>query len=1217
MQQDEDGHTKQQAGQQGSEDSAPQKSSPQKSSAQRPEPDRHVTSSGERPEAASDDVDEIPPDKVKTISLLDLMQEGEDEESDRLTEGESEQSSIPTVPKPLVSDRLKPVVDDQATPTGAPIPTKLPESDIPPIPLVPSYFDPRERPTVEDLGATSVQPRSAIPGSTQIQKPVPGDEETIAPNADVVKDPITPARGTYTPVSEAPTLPPQPIVPKPEYIQPKPIPRRDLPSRRQPVRAARPIAVVAAAVDPAKPADTVVPTGPVTSPRRGASCLGRIFLVAVLIGLIGLALSVASASGGYIVIASQLPQPSELRSRASTFETARIYDRDGGILYSLTDPNMGDRTFVSLDEIDTDLQQATIATEDERFYTNPGFDPLAIGRAIIQAAQEGEVVSGASTITQQLARALLLDEDERTQRTFNRKVKEIILAAELFRTYPKDEILELYLNEIYYGNRAYGIEAAAQTYFNKSAADLTLAEASLLAGLPQAPALWDPFTAPEKALGRQRQVLGLMISQDYITPAEAQEAIDQSALIVRNMEPPNVTLRHPHFTATVMQQLEAAFGAQAIYQGGLRIYTTIDPAVQRLAEQSIEARREEINAAGANNASIVVVDPRTGEILALVGSLDFNDEEISGQVNMITSPRQPGSAIKPLVYLSAMEEGWTPSTLIWDTQTEFPDGANPPYIPKNYDDEFHGPVLLRPALGNSYNIPAVKALEFFGVCEFIANVQKLGLVSLQDAGCDEVGLPRDHGLSLALGGGEVTPLEMAGAYGVLANQGHYLPPFTISRIENRKGELLFEQQASLTNDNLVARPDHTYLISDILSDDSARWQEFGTNSRLNVEGQRVAAKTGTSGTDRFDVRDGWTVGYTPEVVTAVWVGNTDNEPVGEGQTGYGMASPIWNDFMTRYLSGKQALEFPRLDTITDVEICLDSGAQPGPGCDSRSKEFFAHDQLPSGSDRDFLKPVFIDLWTNLEANENCSESVYEANFFNLVAYGREDVLVREQRSARQWLENTSSGQNWAGQRRITLPLQLPPASACDQDTPRPKVEISQPRQSEQVTGEIEIWGSALGPAFAGYEVEYGLSHDPQGWGRIQERRTHIVDNNLLAKWDASDVAGGPATIRVIIIGPDNIYTEEDDPVRMEARVLLLILEPTATPTSTPTDTPTPTNTPTPTPTPTATTTSTPSPMATSTPSPTPSKIVPSDFTPIPTVGGTQPPPSTATATASL
>jgi membrane carboxypeptidase/penicillin-binding protein len=266
---------------------------------------------------------------------------------------------------------------------------------------------------------------------------------------------------------------------------------------------------------------------------------------------------------------------------------------------------------------------------------------------------------------------------------------------------------------------------------------------------------------------------------------------------------------------------------------------------------------------------------------------------------MALAPRQPGSSIKPLVYLSAMEQGWTPSTLIWDVQTQFPDGTNPPYVPKNFDDEFHGPLRLRPSLGNSYNVPAVKALEFVGVCNFIANVQKVGLASLQDSGCAESGQPREHGLALALGGGEISPLEMAGAFATFANQGQCMRPFTISRIENRSGDIMFELQPPEVDTSQVVDPEHAYLISHILADNNARQPEFGLNNSLVINGHRVAAKTGTSGSTVSDVRDGWTIGYTPEVVAAVWVGNTNNQPVGQGQSGTRMAAPIWNAFMNR------------------------------------------------------------------------------------------------------------------------------------------------------------------------------------------------------------------------------------------------------------------------------------------------------------------------------
>ena len=1100
--------------------------------------------------------------EAETVSLLDLMREiGEPYPGDDSNLPES------TTPKPIIhGEQAAPSLNEEATPADTSVPSIIIRSEPVRLPLAAKDLAPAELPPQEDSDATQVQPRSAFPGRTQLTEPPPLRPEPV-------------------PISERPTQPPQPVPRVAAPVKPTPasVPIRQ--PRRESIRV----------VIPERKSQQQT-----RSRRQWTGCMGQMALVILILFAVGILLAAAGASIGYVLIAGQLPPPSELRERASTFETAQILDREGNILYSLADPNTGNRTRVSLDEIAQDLQDATIATEDARFYNNPGFDPIAITRAIFQAAREGEAVSGASTITQQLARALLLDEDERFERTFSRKVKEIILAAELFRTYEKEEILELYLNEINYGNRAYGIEAAAQTYFNKPAADLTLAEATLLAGLPQAPALWDPFTAPESALARQQEVLGLMVSEGIITPAVAQATIEESAPVVRSMQPPDVSIEHPHFTVTVLQQLEEQFGAQAIYQGGLRIYTTLDPVVQGLAEDTITNGRAEIVGAGANNAAMVVLHPETGEVLALVGSVDFNDENINGQVNMALSPRQPGSSIKPLVYLAAMEQGWTPSTLIWDVPTEFPDGVNPPYQPKNYDDQFHGPLLLRPALGNSYNIPAVKALEFVGVCNFIDRVQQLGLKSLQDAGCAETNSPREHGLSLALGGGEISPLEMAGAFGVLANGGHYNQPFTISRIENSTQEIIFEHQPAGPAASQVVRPEHAYLLSNILSDNNARQPEFSPNNFLVVPGHEVAAKTGTSGTNRFDVRDGWTIGFTPEIVTAVWVGNTNNEVVNEGQSGYQMASPLWNRFMGGYLAGKQAANFNRPPGIAEAEICADSGARPGIGCGQRIVELFAGNQLPPGSDQDFIKPLFVDLWSNLEANQSCSESVYEANFFNLVTSGRQETKDREQRGARAWLEQSPAGQGWAALRDISIPLRLPPPAACDGNTPRPLAAITSPGVMESVTGEIEIRGSVKGPNYSGYLVDFGLSHDPQGWAPVQDLRTHVVEDGLLARWDTTELQGGPATIRLTLFGPDNPYTSEFDPVSIEFRVLIMIIEPTPTPTPTPTYTPTPTDTPTP------TTTPSPSPTGTSTPTPT--------ETPIPTNTSEAPPPATATST---
>lgn len=1123
------------------------------------------------------------PEEVGTVSLLELMAE----------------TAVPKPPPapPETAETPAPLLatEDEETGTLTSPPAAQPPAPIG-LPLTTGDLTPPEAiPLENDEDATAVQPRVAFPGSTnqrirpELRPPQHPPQQTPQrppqrPHPDPTELPTQiQQRPKATTPQSAQQLPPPRRAPQrdPQYqagptLQQRPQPERP-PQRQQPPPQRQPGHVAM----PPPQQSVPIPKPQTRRQRDWGSCLTRLIVTFIILGIAGVALSIAGAAVGYSLIARELPSPQDLREKASTFETARIYDRNGDLLYSLADPTTGNRTWVPLARISPLLIQATIATEDSRFYENPGFDPIGIARAVVQAAQEREFVSGASTITQQLVRALLLSEDERTERTFRRKVREIILAAEISRTYAKEEILELYLNEIYYGNLAYGIEAASQTYFRKSASNLDLAEASLLAGLPQAPALWDPYTAPDKAIGRQWEVLTLMVKEGYVTLNEAQAALNQTNIFVYNMRPPVVTVRYPHFTFTVLQQAEDILGAQNIYRGGLNIHTTIDPAAQDLAERIIAESRGSINAAGANNAAMVVLQPETGQILALVGSLDFNDEVISGQVNMALAPRQPGSSLKPMVYLTAMERGWTPATLIWDVQTQFPDGTNPPYVPKNFNDRFHGPLLLRGALGNSYNIPAVKALEYVGVCNFIANVQKVGLRALRDDGCVEVGQPRNYGLALALGGGEIPPLQMAAAYGVLANQGRYLPPYAITRIENNLGNILY--QPAVPEQTQVARPEHAFLLSHILADNSARQPEFGLQNNLIIPGHQVAVKTGTSGTTASDVRDGWTIGYTPQVVAAVWIGNTDNQPIGAGQSGYRVASPIWNRFMSQYLADKQPVNFSRPAGVVEMEICADSGVKASPLCTERRVELFAADQLPLAENNHFLQQVLVDLWTLQRANASCPESPYEAVFINLLASGDPLVLAREQQNARNWLENTSAGQAWANARNISLPLHLPPTEECQPGQERPFIAITFPPENSDITDLVDIFGTVRGPNYGGYQVEYGLGTDPGGWGLVQERRGNMVENNLLARWDTSGInAFGPITVRVLIFGPDNPYSPENDPVILERRVRLNLLQPTPTPTPTPTETPTPTSTPTASPTPSSTPTPTNTPTATPT-----------------------------------
>lgn len=1111
-----------------------------------------------------------PAKKVETVSLLDLMGD-----SDTLKSEDTATLAKPPVPQPLVADPKKPPITVE-----------------PPLRITTDDLDTPQRPSVIDQEATQVHPGMAFPGHRPTPpttaKPVDeGKTEVFRPNqpAANVPPPITAAQPPTSVNVQRPSLPTQPPVRQGQAQPPIQQGKRQATTPQaapQKPASQTPVGQPIRQNQPATPphAGGTPPTGgqpnnirvamPSSAPSRPSrnwqGCLTRAIALVLILGVTGFAVALIGAALIYNSIASDLPNPAELESRASTFETALIYDREGTILYSVADPNAGNRTRVSLDNISPYLVQATIATEDSRFYQNLGFDPIGIARAVLQAAKEGELVSGASTITQQLVRALLLSEDERTQRTFTRKVREIILSAEIARTYPKETILELYLNEIYYGNLAYGIEAASQTYFHKSAKDLTLAQASLLAGLPQAPALWDPFTAPDKAQGRQWEVLNRMVAEGYVTADEAQAAINETAVFLPQMRPPEFTIKHPHFSFTVLQQAEELLGAQAIYRGGLRIYTTLDPRAQDLAETIVANNRGNLTNVGANNTTMIVIKPDTGEILALVGSADFNDDAISGQINMALQPRQPGSTIKPFVYWQAFEQGFTASTLLWDVPTQFPDGTNPPYVPKNFDDSFHGPLLLRQGLGNSYNLPAIKAMEFVGVCPFIAKVQTIGWTALQDEGCASVGQPSTHGLSLGVGGGEVTPLQMAGGFAVLANGGKYYPPFAISKIADSKGEILFEHTLPDEATAQVIRPEHAYILSHMLSDNGARQPSFGINNYLVVPGHTVAAKTGTSGSSRLDVRDGWTIGYTPQVVTAVWIGNTNNEPIGAGQSGYQVASPMWNTFMTQYLSSLPNVEFPRTAGIVEREICADSGTLAG-DCGNRKIEVYAQDQLPLGSDSNFLQTLAIDPWTNLIANEHCQGTPFSMTFFNALVSGKPEVQQRERTVAQQWIEQTAAGQTWAANHGIGLPLTLPPTQACDENTPRPVVRIDQPSDNSEVSGEIVLFGSANAPNFNGYQIEFGLGDDPGGWGLVQERRLNTVDNGELGRWNPIGTdAVGRITLRLLVFGPNNPLTPEDDPAIAEARIHLNILAPTATPTETPTETPTATETTTATPT---------------------------------------------------
>lgn len=617
-------------------------------------------------------------------------------------------------------------------------------------------------------------------------------------------------------------------------------------------------------------------------------------------------------------LAVDLPSPDRLYERASAPST-RIFDREGRLLYEILDPHGGSHTPVALSAVPRACVEATIATEDASFYQNPGVDIWSIVRALWINLRGGEVLSGGSTITQQIARNLLLMPEERRQVTLERKLREAILAWRLARIYSKEDILTLYLNESYYGNLAYGIEAAARTYFAKSAVELDVAECAMLAGLPQSPARYNPLENPGTARERQGVVLGLMVKHGYLAPQEADLAAREELGFASAAFP----IQAPHFVMYVRGQLERQLGLEAIYTRGLRVHTTLDldahNAVQRILNYRLERladTRDGQPPRNVRNAAAVALDPVTGHVLAMVGSPNYFDPRIDGAVNATVATRQPGSSIKPITYAAAMDPArpapLTPATMVVDVRTAFVTREGGPYVPQNYDRQWRGPVLLRQALASSYNPVAVKVLDYVGVDTVIALARQMGISTFDDAS--------RFGLALTLGGGEVRLLELTGAYAAFATGGYRVEPVTITRIEDAAGQVLKvapDSPGVRVLDERVA-----FLISDILSDNMARASTFGEGSPLQLS-RPAAAKTGTT----TDWRDNWTMGYTPDLVVGVWAGNADNQPMRHvsGVTG---AAPIWHDIMEELLKGRPAHPFTRPDGLVRVTVCADSGLLP-------------------------------------------------------------------------------------------------------------------------------------------------------------------------------------------------------------------------------------------------------------------------------------------------
>jgi len=615
----------------------------------------------------------------------------------------------------------------------------------------------------------------------------------------------------------------------------------------------------------------------------------------------------------FIIFSKDLPSPNRLTDRQVSLST-KIYDRNGALLYDIYgDEN---RTLITLDQMPDLVKQSTIAIEDKNFYTHQGFDPVGMVRAVFNIATRGDL-QGGSTITQQVVKNTLLTQE----RTILRKIKEFILAVQIEARFTKDEILQMYFNETPYGGQAIGIQAASENYFGKNASELNLAEASLLAGLTPAPSKYSPFRDPELAKWRQGEVLRRMREDGYITREQEEEAKN----VQLTFKPEGSQIKAPHFVMYVRELLAERYGDTLVETGGLRVTTSLDLSLQDKYQQIVASEIERDRGFRVSNGAVAAMNPKTGEILAMVGSRDYFATDIDGQFNVTTSPsRQPGSSIKPLMYATSFKQGYSPAFTLIDEPTTFnmPPGQ-PPYQPQDFAGKYHGILSVRTSLGNSKNIPAVKMLSLIGVPNLLNTAHEMGITTLTD--------PDRFGIALTLGGGEVKMLDMITAFSVFATGGIRHDPVAILKVTDHNGQVLEEFHP---NEGVrVLSEQEAFLVTNIISDFNARTLTFGGGSQLglNIPGHTVAVKTGTTN----DNRDNWAFGFTPAhpdspvaITIGAWIGNNDNSPMNPNF--FAGSARIWNQAMIHYLSDKPNVAFNRPGGI--VEGCVDnlSGKAPGP-----------------------------------------------------------------------------------------------------------------------------------------------------------------------------------------------------------------------------------------------------------------------------------------------
>jgi 1A family penicillin-binding protein len=731
-------------------------------------------------------------------------------------------------------------------------------------------------------------------------------------------------------------------------------------------------------------------------------------------------------AGVFIYFAKDLPSPGKMNNRV-VVESTKIYDRTGQhILYEIHGEEK--RTIIPFRDIPDSVKYATLALEDQDFYSHHGIKFSSIIRAALKDVFKGGVSQGGSTITQQFIKKSMLTDE----RTLSRKIKEVILAIELETKYSKDEILEMYLNQIPYGSNAYGIEAAAQTFFQKNARDLTLDEAALLASLPQAPSYYSPNGShPDALKGRQEYALKTMAALGYISEEQAEEF--KRADVLSKISPVQEKIEAAHFVMYIKEYLEKTYGEQTVEKGGLKVYTTLDWDKQQVAEKVVrEGAESNSKKYRAENASLVAIDPKTGQILCMVGSKDYFDKSIDGQVNVSIRNRQPGSSFKPYVYLTAFKEGYTPDTQLWDVDTNFELDTGKSYNPKNYDGKNRGLLRMKDALAMSLNVPAVETLYLAGVKDSISTAKDLGITTISD--------PGRIGLSLVLGGGEVTLLDHTNSFATLAAGGIFHRKTAILKITDAQGNILEEYKSD--PGKRVVDEKYVAMLDSVISNNDLRAPVFGKKNPLSFEGRQVAAKTGTTN----EWRDGWTMGYTPSIAVGVWAGNNNNSAMAEGADGVYVAAPIWRAFMDQVLTNYSTESFPKyekedtgkdvldgkLETTDEIKVCK----LPG----EKNKYCLANSSCP---DKLVEKKKFFTghaiLWY-LSKDDPRGDAPKNPD--------NDPQFNNWEKAVQKWAEKQKDTENDSA-----------PTRDCESDdfeNYKPSIEITSPKDGDSVSGSISI-----------------------------------------------------------------------------------------------------------------------------------------------------------------